>query len=53
MVIARVAHEERDGRSAFVYQTKPKDGGESAELYKDDKGMDWFSEDELEWAVRE
>ena len=48
-----MALDERNGRSTFVYQTKPKDGGESTELYKDDKGMDWFHEDELEWVVRE
>ena len=37
----------------FVYQVKPKDSGEKAEVYKDEKGNDWFEEDLLVRAPRD
>ncbi len=44
----------RAGRRAttFVYQVKPRDGGEKAGLYKDEKGNDWFEEEDLVLAPK-
>ncbi|MCJ1387136.1 hypothetical protein MMC17_010265 [Xylographa soralifera] len=35
------------GSTSFVYQVKPKVDGEKAEVYKDEKGNDWFDEEDL------
>ncbi|MCJ1393264.1 hypothetical protein MMC18_006136 [Xylographa bjoerkii] len=35
------------GSTTFRYQVKLKVDGEKAEVYKDEKGNDWFDEDDL------
>ena len=51
MVIVQVG--KRRGSSTFLYQTKPKDGGDDVKLYTDGKGNDWFEEDDLVRAPKE
>ncbi|KAL9121410.1 MAG: hypothetical protein Q9187_002036 [Circinaria calcarea] len=37
----------------FVYQVKPENSGNDTNLYKDEKGNNWFEEDDLVWAPKE